>query len=163
FWIWIHLVQRHQRRSGHVRREIWRIPKALEHRRRTGVELVHRWHAENLPECSQDAGRVVLSVDNCAAAGVWARAKRDGSISAHVIPAVLWIILNREDGHLRPEFRTAQSLHDPAERQIIIGHAGGGRWAAGIGAARVIIGETDNHKLWKLALLFELSQFVEDE
>ena len=58
-----------------------------------------------------------------------------------VIRPVLRVVLDDEDGGLRPEFRAANGLDDLTERQIVVGQiGGGGRFAEG-GAGGVIVGK----------------------
>ena len=161
--IGIHLVERHRHREGLERGQIGGFGEAVDHRRGAGVEQVHRREAEDLPDRPQHARRVVLRAHGHAPPGVWAGYIRRGAVAAHVIPASLGIILDREDRHLRPESAVAEGLDDPPEGQIIVGHAGGGRGASRGGAARVVLGQADDHEVWVFTPTLKLRELADDK
>src|SRR5215470_16107055 len=75
-----------------------------------------------------------------------------------MIPAALGIVFNRENTGLRPELAMADRLHDAAERQIVIRHHRLRCRRATARSAGMIVRQTNNNELRKLALLFELLQ-----
>src|SRR5262249_31751295 len=84
------------------------------------------------------------------------------AVAADVVPTGLWVIFDRENRHVRPEFRVAEGLDDPAERQIIVGNTRTGCLAARTRAIRMVLRQADENELRKLALFFELFQFTQD-
>ena len=89
------------------------------------IKLIHRRQSENLLDGAQHTGRVVVRADRGPASRPGADALGRRAVTAHVIPTRLWIIFNAENGHLRPELGMAECLHNPSQRQIVVGHACG--------------------------------------
>ena len=70
------------------------------------------------------------------------------------------VILDDEDGSLRPEFRFSDGLDELTERGVVIGdHSRWGKLALA-DAVSVIIGETDDLETRHIAFSFEALQFA---
>ena len=59
----------------------------------------------------------------------------------HMVGAILRVVFEDEDGGVIPVGAVRDSIHDAAERQIVIGHGGRGTRKVRTRAARVIVGQ----------------------
>ena len=80
-----------------------------------------------------------------------------------VVGAVLGIVLDDEDRHLRPEFAAARGSHDLAHADIVAGDAGVGGRRAGGRAAGVVFAERHDGEAGELAGEFCLLQILDPE
>ena len=101
-----------------------------------GVAVASNWFMGGRPRISSIVRRrlVVLYcvLTTCAALRVGAGDVGRGAVAAHVVPAVLRVVLDGEDRHLPPEGRVAEGLDDPAEGEVVVGHGRRGRGGAGL-------------------------------
>ena len=124
----IHLVERNVVRHRSKRRVVGLVSKAIGHRRRRRVQEVHRRQSEYELDRSQEASLVVLRADDLAALRVRADYIGRCPIAADVVPTGLRIVLDREYTGLLPETAAADRLHNPPERQIVVGNVGSRCW-----------------------------------
>src|SRR5437879_2824390 len=61
-----------------------------------------------------------------------------------MVGPVLRIVLNNEDGSLRPEFRLAYGLNESTEREVVVGDERCGRVFVGHGAVGVVVRKADD-------------------
>ena len=146
-----------------VGRCVGAVGEAVEHRRGRGVELVHRAHPKDLVNRPQHARRVVLGADDGSAPGVGARHVAGRAVAADMVPARLRIVLDGEDRHLRPELAVRQRLDDPAEGEVVVGHAGLGCGAVGRGAAGVVVRQADDDEIRVFPTGLELRQLPDEK
>ena len=88
--------------------------------------------------------------------GVGADHQADGAVGVDVVRAVLGVVLDDEDRDLGPGLAVGDGLDDPAQGQVVAGHAGLGRERAGPGAGGVVLAQAHDHEPGQRAVLLEL-------
>src|SRR5205823_14413877 len=108
---------------------------------------------------SQHAGRRIHGRVDVAALGVWADNQGHGAVRVNVIGAVLGVVLHDKDGGVLPETALAYRLDDASQSQVVVGQRGRRRRQAHLGAARVIVGQTQNDQAGHRTFTLEAGQF----
>src|SRR4029450_12138422 len=99
---------------------------------------------------------------------VGASPEADGASGVDVVRPVLGVVLNDENGGLRPVGAVSDAIDELAKGPIIVGHGGDRRGRVGTGALGVVFSQTHHDVVWEafggipgLEVLLELVEFRE--
>ena len=79
-----------------------------------------------------------------------------------MVPARLGIVFNREHARLLPESAVADAFDDLTQGEIVVGDLGCGSRSARPRAARMIVWQADDRQIWKVSVLFEFLQLLDE-
>ena len=163
FRVGIELVEGDLSRHRIEGSEVRRIREAVTHRGCGGIELIHRRQAEDELDRSDDTGLIVLGRNGLAALGVGAHDEGCGSVSAHMIPAGLGIVLDRDSVQVSGQnLHLVRSLDNATKSQIVVGHVNSRKRVFGGGSSGVIIGEVEEDEIRKLIGFLELFELFDE-
>ena len=108
------------------------------------------------------AHRAVLRAVEVLPLGVRADHQADGAVGIDVVGAVLGVVLDHEDRRLGPVLAVADGLDEPAQRQVVAGHAGLRRERAGARARGVVFAQAHDDEAGQGAVLLEVLELLEE-
>ncbi len=84
------------------------------------------------------------------------------AVSIDVVGAVLSVVLDDEDRRLGPGFAVTYVLDDPAQRQVVAGHASLRRERAGAGTRGVVLPQTHHHEARQGPVLLKVLELLDE-
>lgn len=124
------MVQRNVIGDGIERSEVGLVGEAIKHGCGRGVQLVHRWNAKYELDSSQQAGLVVLGVNDGVSFGIGTGDIGGSAVAADVVPTILRVVFDGEDAGIGPEFGVADGFENFSERDVVVGNLSFGRGRA---------------------------------
>ena len=120
----VHLVEGNLVGPGREGARVGVVRKAIPHRGGGQVHLVHRRQAEDQLDGLDHADLRGERVIDRPAPGVRADDLGERAMAVDVVETGLGVVLDHEDRRLGPELAARDRLHDPAQRQVVIGDRG---------------------------------------
>ena len=148
-------------RAGSVRigGQIGLVGERGEHGLRRGVVLAQRRQPQDQLDRPDHAHRAVLRAVERFPLGVRADHQADGAVGVDVVGAVLGVVLDDEDRRLGPELAVRDGLDQPAQGQVVAGHAGLRREGAGPGPRGVVLAQAHDDEVAAGCPVFSNSRY----